>query len=249
MTSGGSTSVSTESSTILSVEKLQKSFASGRLKQEVLKEVTFEITQGEWVAIMGPSGSGKTTLLNIIGLLDQKYQDGRILIEGTDIKKFSSGKKASFRSDRIGIVFQNHFLVPTLTATENVELPFIWSAGNFSTSEIEKKTSLAIEMVGLTNRATYFPEELSGGEKQRVAIARAVVNDPVLLLLDEPTGNLDAQTGKVVLTIFRQIASQGTSVIMVTHDSEAAKLADRILLLRNGKIFSLTPDNLKDVQS
>ena len=239
-----------ETSVILSVENLKKSFIVGRMKQEVLKEITFEIGKGEWVAIMGPSGSGKTTLLNIIGLLDQKYQEGQILIEGRDIKRFGSTKKAAFRSDRIGIVFQNHFLVPTLTAEENVELPFLWSSSKITTSEIRKKTAVAIEMVGLTNRASYYPEELSGGEKQRIAIARAIVNDPALLLLDEPTGNLDAQTGKAVLTIFRQVASQGTSVIMVTHDSEAAKLADRILLLRNGQVISLSPDNLsEDVQS
>ncbi|MFX0085756.1 MAG: ABC transporter ATP-binding protein [Candidatus Hodarchaeota archaeon] len=244
-----STQFSNEPSKILSIENLKKSYVNGRLKQEVLKNITFEIAQGEWVAIMGPSGSGKTTLLNIIGLLDQQYENGKICIEGNDIKRLGSAKKASFRSNRIGIVFQNHFLVPTLTVKENVELPFIWSSTKLNSSEIEEKVLTAVEMVGLLNRLNYFPEELSGGEKQRIAIARAIANKPVLVLLDEPTGNLDAQTGKAVLTIFREIVNQGTSIIMVTHDSEAAKLADRILLLRNGMIISLKTESLKDVQS
>lgn len=237
------------SSIILSVANLKKTFEEGRQKQEVLKDVTFNITQGEWVAIMGPSGSGKTTLLNLIGLLDQQYENGKILIDGKDIKKLGIGKKASFRSNRIGFVFQNHFLVPTLTAKENVELPFIWSSTNFKLAEIEEKVLAAIEMVGLSHRSNHFPEELSGGEKQRISIARAIASNPKLVLLDEPTGNLDAQTGKAVLTLFRQITMQGTSIIMVTHDSEAAKLADRILLLRNGRILSLDPDNIKEVSS
>jgi putative ABC transport system ATP-binding protein len=244
------TSSSQESSIILSVENLKKTFVSGRFKLEVLKDINFKIGQGEWVAIMGPSGSGKTTLLNIIGLLDQEYDNGKILIEGNDIQKLGSSKKASFRSNIIGIVFQNHFLVSTLTALENVELPFIWtSEQKISSKEIEEKALSAIEMVGLTNRANYFPEELSGGEKQRIAIARAISHNPGLVLLDEPTGNLDAQTGKAVLNLFRQIANQGTSIIMVTHDSEAAKLADRILLLRDGKVINLQKNSLMDVES
>jgi putative ABC transport system ATP-binding protein len=249
MVSDTSTQITSESSKVLSIANLKKSYVDGRLKQEVLKDITFDIAQGEWVAIMGPSGSGKTTLLNIIGLLDQQYENGEIWIDGNDIKRLGSAKKASFRSNRIGIVFQNHFLVESLTAKENVELPFIWSSEKLSSSEIEDKAFKAIEMVGLLNRANYFPEELSGGEKQRIAIARAIANNPGLVLLDEPTGNLDAQTGKAVLTIFRDIVSQGTSIIMVTHDSEAAKLADRILLLRNGMIISLKTESLKDVQS
>ncbi|MFX0182853.1 MAG: ABC transporter ATP-binding protein [Candidatus Hodarchaeota archaeon] len=239
MVSDVSAQLSDESSKILSITNLKKSFGEGKHKQEVLKDITFDIAHGEWVAIMGSSGSGKTTLLNLIGLLDQEYENGKILFEGNDIKRLRSAKKASFRSDRIGIVFQNHFLISTLTAKENVELPFIMSSQKFNSSVIEEKALSAIELVGLLNRANYFPEELSGGEKQRVAIARAIANNPNLVLLDEPTGNLDAQTGKAVLNLFRPIISQGTSVIMVTHDPEVAKLADRILLLRNGKIFSL----------
>ncbi|MHA1966532.1 MAG: ABC transporter ATP-binding protein [Candidatus Hodarchaeales archaeon] len=244
------TSSSQESPIILSIENLKKTFVSGRFKLEVLKDINFKIEQAEWVAIMGPSGSGKTTLLNIIGLLDQQYDNGKILIEGNDIQRLGSSKKASFRSNRIGIVFQNHFLVSTLTALENVELPFIWSSEQkISSKEIEEKALSAIEMVGLTNRANYFPEELSGGELQRIAIARAISHNPGLVLLDEPTGNLDAQTGKAVLNLFRNIVSQGTSIIMVTHDSEAAKLADRILLLRDGRIINLQKNSLMDVKS
>lgn len=241
---------STEFSPILSVSNLKKSFTDGKQTLEILKDINFDIASGEWVAIMGPSGSGKTTLLNLIGLLDQQYDNGSIVFKGKDIQKISATKKAFFRSTQIGIVFQNHYLVPTLTAKENVELPFIWSKENLSSAEIEKKALSAIEVVGLSDRANYFPEELSGGEKQRVSIARALANKPRLVLLDEPTGNLDAQTGKAVLTVFREIVSQGTSVIMVTHDSEAARLADRILLLKSGMVFSLknTLENM-DVKS
>ncbi|MHA2246835.1 MAG: ABC transporter ATP-binding protein [Candidatus Hodarchaeales archaeon] len=246
-TSHSSDSKSSKSPSILSVSHLKKTFTDGRWKLEVLKEVTFNISRGEWVAIMGPSGCGKTTLLNLIGLLDQQ-DDGKIVFEGTDTQSLNSKEKALIRSTQIGFVFQNHFLVPTLTVKENVELPFIWSNSKSNLSEIEERTLSAIKLVGLLNRVDYFPEELSGGEKQRISIARALVNKAQLVLLDEPTGNLDAQTGKAILDIFRQIVNQGTSIIMVTHDSEAARLADRILLLRKGNIIPLEKKNM-DVNS
>ncbi|MFX1283212.1 MAG: ABC transporter ATP-binding protein [Promethearchaeota archaeon] len=233
-----SSQLAQNSSSLLSVSHLKKSFTDGRWKLDVLRDVTFNISREEWVAIMGPSGCGKTTLLNLIGLLDQQ-DNGKIIFEGIDSQSLNSQKKALIRSTQIGFVFQNHFLVPTLTVKENVELPFIWSKNNLKLSEIEERTLSAIEMVGLLNRVDYFPEELSGGEKQRIAIARALVNKAQLVLLDEPTGNLDAQTGKAILSIFRRIVDQGKSVIMVTHDSEAARLADRVLLLKQGKIIPL----------
>ena len=240
-------SQSFQSQNILSVSHLGKSFTDGRWKLEVLSDVSFEISRGEWVAIMGPSGCGKTTLLNLIGLLEQQ-NNGKIVFEGIDVQGLNSKEKASIRSTKISFVFQNHFLVSTLTVKENVELPFIWFKNKLNSSEIEERTLSVIEMVGLLNRVNYFPEELSGGEKQRIAIARALVNNAQLILLDEPTGNLDAQTGKAILNIFRKIVDQGTSVIMVTHDSEAARLADRILLLRKGRIIAIEKKNM-DVNS
>ncbi len=224
---------------ILSVQHIRKSYGEGRNRLEVLKDVNFNIKPGEWAAIMGPSGSGKTTLLNLIGLLD-KEDEGHIFLEGTDILSLKSNEKAFLRSNKIGIVFQNHYLVPTMTVKENVELPFIWSREKINLAEMEERTQAAIEIVGLGDRSHHFPDEISGGEKQRTAIARALVNKNPLLLLDEPTGDLDSQTGKAILSIFRKIANQGdTSIIMVTHDPEAAQLADRVLLLRQGTISEL----------
>jgi putative ABC transport system ATP-binding protein len=233
----------------LSVTGLKKTFVNGRYKQEILRNINFDVKKGEWVAIMGPSGSGKTTLLNILGLLDQNYEKGEIKVNGTSIKSLKSSRKALFRSKHIGMVFQNHFMIETLTARENIELPFIWSSDKIKTTEIKQKVDYAIEIVGLKDKVDLFPEELSGGEQQRFAIARAIVNNPEVVLLDEPTGNLDTQTGKTVLSIFRLIASQGASIIMVTHDPEAAKLADRILLLKNGNIISLRTKTIKEVQN
>jgi len=166
-------SQSFQSQNILSVSHLGKSFTDGRWKLEVLSDVSFEISRGEWVAIMVPSGCGKTTLLNLIGLLEQQ-NNGKIVFEGIDVQGLNSKEKASIRSTKISFVFQNHFLVSTLTVKENVELPFIWFKNKLNSSEIEERTLSVIEMVGLLNRVNYFPEELSGGEKQRIAIARAL---------------------------------------------------------------------------
>ena len=150
-----------------------------------------------------------------------------------------SNQKALFRSTMIGIVFQHHYLVPTLTVKENIEMPFIWSRETISLAEMEERTLAAIELVGLTERINHFPDELSGGELQRTSIARAIVNKPPLMLLDEPTGNLDVKTGKAILNIFKKISNTKTSLIMVTHDPEAAQLADRILLLKKGELIKL----------
>jgi ABC-type lipoprotein export system ATPase subunit len=226
-------------SPLLSITNLVKSYGEGRRKVDVLKGVSFNVSHGEWISIMGPSGSGKTTLLNLIGLLDIQ-DDGQIIFEGVNILDFESDEKAFFRSNKIGIVFQNHYLIPTMTLKENVELPFVWNKEKINLTELEERTFAAIELVGLGDRLNHFPEELSGGEKQRVAIARALVTKCPLILLDEPTGNLDTQTGKAILSIFRKIANQGdTSLIMVTHDPEMARETDRKLLLKQGKILEL----------
>ncbi len=224
---------------LLSINNISKSFGAGKKKVEVLKDINFEIFRGEWISIMGPSGSGKTTLLNLIGLLD-KQDNGEILFEGMNILDLSSDEQAAFRSEKIGVVFQQHYLIPTMTLQENVELPFVWSKEKIGLEELTERVIAAIELVGLGDRLNHFPSELSGGEKQRVAIARALVNKSPLILLDEPTGNLDAQTGKAVLSIFRKIVNQGeTSLVMVTHDSETAQQTDRILLLKQGKLVDL----------
>lgn len=223
---------------ILTVTHLKKSYGAGTSRIEVLRDVTFDVLPNEWVAIMGASGSGKTTLLNLIGLLDSP-DDGLTIYEGNDIQTLKSNQKALFRSSKIGIVLQHHYLVPTMTVKENIEMPFIWSREKISLAEMEERTLAAIELVGLTERINHFPDELSGGELQRTSIARAIVNKPPLMLLDEPTGNLDVKTGKAILNIFRKISNTKTSLIMVTHDPEAAQLADRILLLKKGELIKL----------
>ncbi|MHA1940509.1 MAG: ABC transporter ATP-binding protein [Candidatus Hodarchaeales archaeon] len=227
---------------LLAIKNLEKSYGEGKRKVKVLGDINLKVERGEWVSIMGPSGSGKTTLLNLIGLLD-KHDNGQIIFDGEDILTFSPAEKAAFRSNRIGIVFQNHYLIPTMTLKENVELPFVWSGEKIKLKELNERVLAAIELVGLGDRLNHFPRELSGGEKQRVAIARALVNRCPLILLDEPTGNLDGQTGKAILSIFRTIADQGdTSLIMVTHDPDTAQLTDRILLLKQGSIIELKTD-------
>jgi ABC-type lipoprotein export system ATPase subunit len=175
----------------------------------------------------------------LIGLLD-KQDNGEINFEGTNILNLSSDEQAAFRSEKIGVVFQHHYLIPTMTVQENVELPFVWSKEKISIEDLNERVVAAIELVGLGDRLKHFPSEISGGEKQRVAIARALVNRSPLILLDEPTGNLDAQTGKAILSIFRKIVNQGeTSLVMVTHDSETAQQTDRILLLQQRKLVNL----------
>lgn len=223
----------------LFVSHLKKSYDEAGKKINVLCDVSFEVTQGEWIAIMGSSGSGKTTLIHLIGLLDQQ-DGGTILFDGIDTLSLTTNEKAFYRSNNIGIVFQAHYLVPTMTVKENIELAFVWTKEKLSLSEMRKRTRAVIELAGLEDRMNNFPVQLSIGEMQRAAIARALVNRGFLLLLDEPTGNLDVKSGKVILNIFRRIHEQGnTSLIMVTHDSEAAKFADRILLLNQGRIQQL----------
>ena len=223
---------------IISVSNLKKSFKFGKRKKVVLNNLSFSVGQGEWVAIMGPSGCGKTTLLNIIALLDQEFEDGFMTLDDQKItSSLSSTESAFFRSEKIGIVFQDHYLIPHLTVRENVLMPYIWTGEHYSRDFMDKRARTVIEMVGMTERIDFFPEEISGGEKQRISIARALVRKPKLLLLDEPTGNLDVKTGKAILALFQRIAKkQGVTIIMVTHDTEAAKLSDRLLLLKKGSL-------------
>ena len=225
---------------VVELENLEKSYRLGKVTVNALRGVTLKLLQGEFMVIMGPSGSGKTTLLNIIGALD-KPSSGRALVDGEDITKMSDGQLTKLRRHKIGFVFQFHNLIPVLTALENVELPLI-------TSGVKRKLSRdrAIELlhrVGLHERTDHLPDELSGGEQQRVAIARALANHPRIVLADEPTGDLDTQTGSEVVQLMHSMAKQeGSSVVVVTHDPVVAEKADRLLEMRDGRIAEKVPE-------
>jgi putative ABC transport system ATP-binding protein len=200
----------------------------------VLCGVSAEIEEGEFVALMGPSGSGKTTLLTVIGAMSQPT-DGRVLIDEIDVYDLSEERRADFRHQYLGFVFQQHHLLPYLTALENVMLPLVIT--KLSAKEKRMKAQEALERVGLGGKFTQLPNQLSGGEQGRVAIARALVNEPPLILADEPTGNLDSKTGDEIIGVLRSLNEQGQTILMVTHNPEAAAAAHRILEIQDGMLL------------
>ena len=195
-----------------------------------LDDITLEVAKGEWLAIMGPSGSGKSSLVNLIGCLDRPTS-GEIVLNGQNVEKFSAAELTRFRAEKIGFIFQQFHLIPYLTALENVML-----AQYFHSMTDKGEAREALERVGLAERANHLPAELSGGEQQRVCIARALINDPAIILADEPTGNLDAKNEEIVLRILRELHAQGRTIIMVTHDAVVSRLADRRIELHHGRI-------------
>lgn len=220
---------------IIELQNIQKSYYLGKQELKVLKGISLEIFKNEYVALMGPSGSGKSTLMNLLGCLDSPTA-GRYILNGDDVSKMPDDDLADVRNKEIGFVFQQFNLLPRLTAAENVALPLIY---NGTTKKV--RTELALEMldkVGLTDRSHHKPNELSGGQNQRVAIARALVNNPSIILADEPTGNLDSKTSTEIMQIFDKIQSDGNTVILVTHEEDIAKYSHRIIRLRDGVIES-----------
>jgi putative ABC transport system ATP-binding protein len=209
---------------------VRKTYAEGANTVHAIDGISMECKAGEWIAIMGPSGSGKTTLLNLLGCLDQATS-GAVLIGGTDTSKLKRKDLARFRSETVGFIFQQFHLVPHLNALENVML-----AQYFHSMTDEGEAMNALKQVGMQERATHLPSQLSGGEQQRVAIARALVNDPKIILADEPTGNLDAENQRIVFKLLSDLHAQGRTIVMVTHDENAGKLADRRLNLDHGRI-------------
>ncbi|WP_194774928.1 ABC transporter ATP-binding protein [Pararhodonellum marinum] len=217
---------------ILSVQDVSKTYQSGNRKLTVLDQVTFDIQAGESIAIVGPSGSGKTTLLGLCAGLDTSSQ-GSISLNGQQMENLSEDQRAALRSQHVGFIFQNFQLLPTLTALENVMVPLELKRRK----DASKKALELLEKVGLKDRATHYPSQLSGGEQQRVSIARAFANEPLVLFADEPTGNLDTETGEMIEDlIFNLNKEQGTTLILVTHDRELARRTDRIIQIKGGKI-------------
>jgi len=225
--------MSPEDHLVISTENLTKTYVLGKQVVEALRGVTFDIKRNEFVAIMGPSGSGKSTLMNLIGCLDSPTE-GRYDLNGKLVSSMSENELAFIRNREIGFVFQVFNLLSRATAFRNVELPLIYRGTR--RKEREEKTTRALKMVEMADRMNHRPAELSGGERQRVAIARALVNEPSILLADEPTGNLDSKTGQEILNLFHKIHSQGNTIIIVTHDKDVAYQAQRIIYLRDGRI-------------
>ncbi|GAB4031201.1 ABC transporter ATP-binding protein [Spirosoma gilvum] len=220
---------------IIETHNIAKRYVMGTEVIEALKSITISIQKGEYVAFMGPSGSGKSTLMNIVGCLDSPTS-GQYILNNQDVSSMGENELAEVRNKEIGFVFQTFNLLPRQTSLENVALPLIYAG--YSKADRIEKAMLALKNVGLENRAGHRPNELSGGQRQRVAVARALVNDPSILLADEPTGNLDTKTSYEIMDLFDQIHSKGNTVIMVTHEEDIAEYAHRIIRLRDGLIES-----------
>ncbi|PTR34994.1 putative ABC transport system ATP-binding protein [Luteibacter sp. OK325] len=220
--------------TLIDIQDLSKVYERGRQKVEVLHGVNLKIEEGDFLALMGPSGSGKTTLLNLIGGLDTPT-GGSITVAGERIDQLGSGALAKWRAAHVGFVFQFYNLMPMLTGQRNVELPLLLT--KLSAAQRKQNASIALQLVGLSDRATHKPSELSGGQQQRVAIARAIVSDPTLLVCDEPTGDLDRQSAEEILGLLRELNREhGKTIVMVTHDPKAAEYANHTLHLDKGTL-------------
>jgi putative ABC transport system ATP-binding protein len=221
---------------LIEIRDLSKAYTRGKQKVEVLHNINLEVSQGDFLALMGPSGSGKTTLLNLIGGLDAP-SGGAITVGGERIDQLSGAALAKWRASKVGFVFQFYNLMPMLSAQRNVELPLLLT--KLSATERKKRASIALQLVGLSDRATHKPTELSGGQQQRVSIARAIVSDPTLLVCDEPTGDLDRQSAEDVLTLLQALNREhGKTIVMVTHDPRAAARASHTLHLDKGTLVT-----------
>jgi putative ABC transport system ATP-binding protein len=218
---------------MLEIKKITKVYKMGEVVVNALRGVSFHIDKGQFVAIMGPSGSGKTTLMHIIGCLDHP-SEGSFIMDGEDISKVNDNKLAEIRNKKVGFVFQQFNLLNRVNILNNVEVPLIYAGVN--SKKRKNLVKQVLENVGLSNRLKHRPNEISGGEKQRAAIARALVNNPLIILADEPTGNLDSKNGEEIMKIFHKLHQEGHTIIVVTHELEIAKYAQRIIHLRDGVI-------------
>ncbi len=222
---------------VIQVREITKIYRMGAVEVPALRGVSFDVARGELIAIMGPSGSGKSTLMNILGCLDRPTS-GEYLLDGQPVSQLNDDQLAGIRNRKVGFVFQSFNLLPRMTALANVELPLRYAGMLSGTRE---KARAALEAVGLGNRLTHKPNELSGGQQQRVAIARALVNNPAIILADEPTGNLDTRSGQEIMGLLVTLnRDQGTTIVLVTHDPEIAAYAERVIHIRDGQIERIT---------
>ena len=219
---------------IITVDNINKTYKNGSLELQVLKNISFKVDKGEFLAIMGSSGSGKSTMMNILGCLDNQYE-GRYILDGIDISKSTENELSEIRNKKIGFIFQSFNLLPRLTALENVELPLIYSS--VPKEERHKRANELLEMVGLKDRTHHRPNELSGGQRQRVAIARALVNDPSIILADEPTGNLDSKSEGEIIEILQKLNKMGKTIVIVTHEPNIGEIAQRKIVFKDGEII------------
>ncbi|MFT4250721.1 MAG: ABC transporter ATP-binding protein [Candidatus Woesearchaeota archaeon] len=224
-----------QQSPIIQLNKVWKTYTMGEAKVHALRGINFEVREGEFIAIMGTSGSGKSTMMNLVGALDVPSK-GTIHLQGRNIAEMSESDLAQLRGRTVGFIFQKFNLIDTLTAKQNVTLPLMFQGIN--EEERDKRGKELLTMVELADRMNHRPNELSGGQQQRVAIARALAAQPKLILADEPTGNLDTKTGDTVMSFLKKLHKQGTTIVMVTHDKQTAKNADRIEVLRDGQIIT-----------
>lgn len=223
-----------ENNIIIEIKNLKKDYQVGEITVHALRGIDLQIRRGEFVAIMGMSGSGKSTMLNILGCLD-KPTSGDYYLDGTYVKTLGKDELARLRNKKLGFVFQAYNLLPRTTALENVELPLYYES-KIKSKERMKKATIALEAVGLGERSNHMPNQLSGGQQQRVAIARSLVNDPVLILADEPTGNLDTRTSFEIMELFQDLNEKGRTIVYVTHEQDIARFATRNVIFRDGKI-------------
>ena len=229
---------------VVQIEEIHKIYDSGEVPVHAVRGVSLDIHKGEFVALMGASGSGKSTLMNLLGCLDRPTR-GRYLLDGTDVSLLDKNELADLRNQKLGFVFQGFNLLARTTALENVELPMLYGRHRRNSSrEIKDRAMECLEAVGLANRSEHFPNQLSGGQQQRVAIARALVNNPQVLLADEPTGNLDSKTSVEVMGVFQKLNDAGITLVMVTHELDIAHYCRRNLILRDGVVVRDEP--LKD---
>ena len=225
---------------VIQLEEIQKTYHTGEVDVRAVRGVSLRIQPGEFVAIMGASGSGKSTLMNLVGCLDRATA-GRFLLDGIDVSVLNRDELADIRNQKIGFVFQGFNLLARTAAVENVELPMLYQRGNLTGRDRRSRAVQALETVGLGDRAGHFPSQLSGGQQQRVAIARALVNQPALLLADEPTGNLDTQTSIEIMGVFQKLNETGITIVMITHELDIASYTKRKIVLRDGLVVSDTP--------
>ena len=220
---------------VIQLESIEKTYHTGEVDVKAVRGVSLSIEKGDFVAFMGSSGSGKSSLMNLLGCLDRPT-GGRYLLDGIDVSQLGRDELATIRNRKLGFVFQSFNLLKRTSALENVELPLLYAERRLSSHEMRERAQRALEMVGLGGRTDHHPNELSGGQQQRVAIARALINDPEVLLADEPTGNLDSRTSIEIMSVFQRLNDQGITIIMVTHEPDIAAYTKRNIVMRDGVI-------------